>query len=64
MLCAGMLALEKNWLGRLDSNQGMPVPKTGALPLGYAPIARRRVNAPCIGIGAALRNAFRVDFTP
>ncbi len=25
------------WLGRLDSNQGMAVPKTAALPLGYAP---------------------------
>jgi hypothetical protein len=23
-------------LGRLDSNQGMAVPKTAALPLGYA----------------------------
>ncbi len=27
----------KYWLGYLDSNQGMPVPKTGALPLGYTP---------------------------
>ncbi len=26
------------WLGRLDSNQGMPVPKTGALPLGDDPL--------------------------
>ncbi len=25
------------WLGRQDSNLRMPVPKTGALPLGYAP---------------------------
>jgi hypothetical protein len=25
------------WLGRLDSNQGMPESKSGALPLGYAP---------------------------
>jgi hypothetical protein len=25
------------WLGCLDSNQGMPIPKTGALPLGYTP---------------------------
>jgi hypothetical protein len=25
------------WLGRQDSNLGMPVPKTGALPLGDAP---------------------------
>ena len=31
------LILKNLWLGRLDSNQGMPVPKTGALPLGYAP---------------------------
>jgi hypothetical protein len=28
---------EKDWLGRQDSNLGMPVPKTGALPLGDAP---------------------------
>jgi hypothetical protein len=27
-----------DWLGRVDSNQRMPVPKTGALPLGYAPV--------------------------
>jgi hypothetical protein len=25
------------WLGRQDSNLGMAVPKTAALPLGYAP---------------------------
>src|SRR6185295_16628554 len=29
----------KYWLGRVDSNQRMPVPKTGALPLGYAPVS-------------------------
>lgn len=34
-----------NWLGRLDSNQGMPVPKTGALPLGYAPTICERNSA-------------------
>ncbi len=28
----------KKWLGREDSNLRMPVPKTGALPLGYAPL--------------------------
>src|SRR5205807_9033171 len=28
---------QKNWLGRKDSNLRMPIPKTGALPLGYAP---------------------------
>ena len=27
----------KVWLGRQDSNLRMPVPKTGALPLGDAP---------------------------
>lgn len=27
----------KDWLGLQDSNLGMPVPKTGALPLGEAP---------------------------
>ncbi len=26
------------WLGRQDSNLRMPVPKTGALPLGDAPL--------------------------
>ena len=28
---------EAGWLGRQDSNLGMAVPKTAALPLGYAP---------------------------
>ncbi len=27
------------WLGREDSNLRMAVPKTAALPLGYAPVA-------------------------
>ena len=31
----------ERWLGRQDSNLGMPVPKTGALPLGDAPTSRR-----------------------
>lgn len=31
--------LNESWLGRQDSNLGMPVPKTGALPLGDAPTA-------------------------
>jgi hypothetical protein len=26
-----------SWLGCLDSNQGMPESKSGALPLGYSP---------------------------
>jgi hypothetical protein len=29
-----------NWLGRLDSNQGMAESKSAALPLGYAPTGR------------------------
>ena len=28
----------KNWLGRQDSNLGMPESKSGALPLGDAPL--------------------------
>ncbi len=32
-----MVLEQKIWLGRQDSNLGMPVPKTGALPLGDAP---------------------------
>ena len=31
---------ELSWLGRQDSNLRMPVPKTGALPLGDAPSHR------------------------
>ena len=29
--------INKTWLGRLDSNQGMAESKSAALPLGYAP---------------------------
>ncbi len=32
----------KSWLGRQDSNLRMAVPKTAALPLGYAPSDRRK----------------------
>ena len=32
--------IEIKWLGRQDSNLRMPVPKTGALPLGDAPAER------------------------
>ena len=32
------LSHRPDWLGRLDSNQGMPESKSGALPLGYAPL--------------------------
>ncbi len=35
------LAETEEWLGRQDSNLRMPIPKTGALPLGYAPIVRK-----------------------
>lgn len=31
------------WLGRQDSNLRMPVPKTGALPLGDAPAGSARL---------------------
>src|SRR5215467_6856171 len=31
-------SLQSGWLGRQDSNLGMPESKSGALPLGYAPI--------------------------
>src|SRR6185437_2353 len=34
----------RSWLGRQDSNLRMPVPKTGALPLGYAPAGARNVR--------------------
>ena len=33
--------IEEKWLGYLDSNQGMPVSKTGALPLGDTPSVQR-----------------------
>jgi hypothetical protein len=36
-----MMAMRSIWLGRRDSNPRMPVPKTGALPLGHAPITDR-----------------------
>ena len=35
---AAFAAINTTWLGRRDSNPRMPVPKTGALPLGHAPI--------------------------
>jgi hypothetical protein len=34
-----MVMLGESWLGRQDSNLGMSVPKTDALPLGDAPTA-------------------------
>lgn len=38
----GRLRIKGVWLGRQDSNLGMAVPKTAALPLGDAPSAPRR----------------------
>lgn len=35
--------LRSLWLGRQDSNLRMPVPKTGALPLGDAPKSIQRL---------------------
>ena len=32
-----------DWLGWMDSNHRMPVPKTSALPLGYTPMQCLRV---------------------
>ena len=58
--------LEKFWLGRLDSNQGMAVPKTAALPLGYAPKTNGAVIIACARRRKAgslgLRNRSRQDF--
>ena len=50
----------KRWLGRLDSNQGMAVPKTAALPLGYAPRPRLPaiVEARRRGNGRLIAKAF------
>src|SRR5690606_18473036 len=36
----GKTSRREDWLGRQDSNLGMAVPKTAALPLGDAPTAR------------------------
>ncbi|CAD5276484.1 hypothetical protein BOS5A_210665 [Bosea sp. EC-HK365B] len=56
------------WLGRQDSNLGMAVPKTAALPLGDAPIcaalleraaAARNSGSPVPGSASAQRRASR-----
>ena len=39
----------RNWLGRQDSNLGMAVPKTAALPLGDAPAAAHRAGSRRLG---------------
>ncbi len=47
--------IEEIWLGYLDSNQGMPVSKTGALPLGDTPIPRRTAKSKKYGWGTWIR---------
>src|SRR4051812_21455353 len=41
---AGEPGFAAGWLGRQDSNLGMAVPKTAALPLGYAPAVAWPLN--------------------
>src|SRR5882724_5679442 len=56
----------KRWLGREDSNLRMPVPKTGALPLGYAPISDAKLKERKNGIShepTARRYSFRDTVT-
>lgn len=43
-----MPTFKRIWLGRLDSNQGMAVPKTAALPLGYARTMQENHERFCI----------------
>jgi hypothetical protein len=43
------MALEK-WLGRQDSNLRMAIPKTAALPLGYAPTKRIKIMGWMMGL--------------
>ncbi len=45
-----MASYGKIWLGRLDSNQGMAVPKTAALPLGYAPTKNQEILSRSSGL--------------
>lgn len=40
----GRVWIKMEWLGRQDSNLRMPIPKTGALPLGHAPCAGRKAR--------------------
>jgi hypothetical protein len=37
LLFIDIFSISRDWLGRQDSNLGMAVPKTAALPLGDAP---------------------------
>ena len=60
----------KKWLGRQDSNLGMPIPKTGALPLGDAPTSRRiyinvfQYATYILRIRASLCEDFRINPLP
>src|SRR5882724_1231616 len=59
-------SLRPKWLGREDSNLRMPVPKTGALPLGYAPISDPELKERKNGIShepTARRYSFRDTVT-
>lgn len=38
------MKFEINWLGWEDSNLRMPVPKTGALPLGHIPTIKSQMK--------------------
>jgi hypothetical protein len=51
------MQLEKDWLGRQDSNLGMAESKSAALPLGYAPFrpaAPRMAAQPASGRGRTI----------
>ena len=43
---AGLSTRSKKWLGCQDSNLGMAIPKTAALPLGDTPMESGDINAP------------------
>ena len=47
--------VRKKWLGRKDSNLRMRIPKTRALPLGYAPIKLSRTGGGFPGSAYPLR---------
>ena len=54
----------KSWLGRQDSNLGMAVPKTAALPLGDAPTEAGFTHwpAPLQGVFRAIMRKLRKTF--
>ncbi len=45
----------KEWLGYLDSNQGMTESKSVALPLGYTPTMGRSMGIEPTNVGATIR---------